>query len=86
MAPLLDSGYKQLAYCSKILDGKRTPIPVVQLDIFQAGSTVGGAITSDHVPPRVPPPPDLGQALTGFGCLILLSIFVIVIVFVLVKC
>jgi hypothetical protein len=41
LAPLLDNKHRQIAYCSKILQGKRFPIPVVQLALYRGDSAVG---------------------------------------------
>ncbi|MEO8049516.1 MAG: HIRAN domain-containing protein [Acidobacteriota bacterium] len=41
IAQLLDKGYRQIAYCTKILQGKRFPIPVVQTYLYRPDSTMG---------------------------------------------
>jgi hypothetical protein len=42
LAPLLDAGYAQRAYITKILDGGRVPIPVVQVYIHRIDADVDG--------------------------------------------
>jgi hypothetical protein len=39
MAPLLDRGHPYVAFITKILTGGRSPIPVVQADIYRTDST-----------------------------------------------
>ena len=41
LAPLLDAGHRQIAYCTKILQGKRFPIPVVQMALYRGDSNIG---------------------------------------------
>jgi hypothetical protein len=74
MAPLLDAGHKQVARCTKILNGRRAPIPVVQANLYRPDATIEGAIS---VPPRsiLPTPPTSGPSsdvpatpASGSGC------------------
>jgi uncharacterized tellurite resistance protein B-like protein len=67
IAPLLDQGYRQAAYCTKILKGQRAPIPVVQADIYRADTTMGGAISNSEVPA-------LKAAVSGAGCTSLVTL------------
>lgn len=75
MAPLLDRGYKQTAYCTKILDGRRAPIPVVQVHLYRPDADVPAAIGQTEVPPRASPgsSPD-----AAWGCLIGLVLVIVI--------
>ena len=53
LAPTLDAGCKQLAYLTKILQGKRFRIPVVQVHFYRSDVSVAGAVCSHEVPRRV---------------------------------
>ncbi|MEQ1947293.1 MAG: HIRAN domain-containing protein, partial [Bryobacteraceae bacterium] len=48
LAPLFDQGYRQIAYCTKILQGRRFPIPVIQLVLHRPNSQTG-QITPDPI-------------------------------------
>ena len=52
MAPLLDAGCMQTAYCTKILNGRRAPIPVIQADLYRADATISDAVKSSELPAR----------------------------------
>ena len=67
MAPLLDAGYKQMAYCTKILNGWRTPIPVVEAALYRADAMIAGAVSSSEVPARSTLP---NSATSGCGCVV----------------
>jgi hypothetical protein len=55
MAGMLDAGFRQIAYCTKILEGKRAPIPVVQLALYRPEATVAGAVAPSEIPKRLSP-------------------------------
>lgn len=55
-APLMDSGCLQQAYLTKILDGRRAPIPVVQAYLYDSASTVSGAVSASSIPSKRPAP------------------------------
>lgn len=55
MAPLLDKGALQSAVITKILDGRRGPIPVVDVDLYGTDAQVPGAVAQSHAPQRVSP-------------------------------
>ena len=48
LAPLLDAGLKQQAYCTKVLEGRIGPIPVVQVSVYDPESTIP-AIAPDQI-------------------------------------
>ncbi|MCC7174091.1 MAG: hypothetical protein IT159_02760 [Bryobacterales bacterium] len=80
MAPLLDGGCKQLAYCTKILAGQRAPIPVVQSGLYQLGSSVPGKTDDSGVPPRQGAPKARSTGCSAcllliFGLVVLVSLF-----------
>ncbi len=50
LAPALDSGSKQHAYLTKILTGRRAPIPVVQANLYRSDAPVSGALLRDEIP------------------------------------
>ena len=82
MAGMLDAGFRQIAYCTKILEGKRAPIPIVQLALYRPEATVAGAIAPSEIPKRLSPgeplptprlrkgetKPTTGKAQAGKGC------------------
>lgn len=80
MSPLLDGGCMQTAYCTKILAGRRSPIPVVQAGLYNPGANVSGAIASSEVPAR-----KAISASSWGGCtclaVLLVGFFVLVLVF-----
>ncbi len=49
MAHFLDAGFKQSAYCVKILQGQRAPIPVIDATFYRPEATVPGALTMQIV-------------------------------------
>ena len=53
LAPLLDADHRQIAYCTKILNGRNAPIPVVQATIYSSESTVPGALSAADVTVRM---------------------------------
>lgn len=53
MAPLLDQGCRYEAFFTKVLSGGRTPIPVVQTDVYGANATAKGTITQAETPTSV---------------------------------
>jgi hypothetical protein len=50
VAPLLDAGCRHKAYFTKILQGRRAPIPVVQAYIYSAAVEIEGAVLQSQVP------------------------------------
>ncbi|MGD1156561.1 MAG: HIRAN domain-containing protein [Terriglobia bacterium] len=55
IAPLLDKGCLHRAFVTKVLEGRRSPIPVLQAYIFRPDSGIEGGICEAAVPPkRVP--------------------------------
>jgi HIRAN domain-containing protein len=52
LAPVLDAGCKQMAYCTKILEGRIAPIPVVQADLYPIDASVRGAVDAAQIPAR----------------------------------
>jgi len=56
MAHFLDAGFKQSAYCVKILQGSRAPIPVIDATIYRPEATIPGALTFTLVPKPAPIP------------------------------
>ena len=79
MAPLLDAGHKQAAYCKKILTGRRALIPVVQANLYRADAPIVGAISNSAVPARSA---SRAMAKSGSGCVVALAVvtlFVIVV-------
>ena len=52
LAPLLDNGALQTAVITKILDGRRGPIPVVDVDLYGTDTQVSGLVAQSQVPPR----------------------------------
>lgn len=50
LAPLLDNGALQTAVVTKILDGRRGPIPVVDVDLYGADAQVSGLVAQSQVP------------------------------------
>jgi len=62
IAPLLDAGMKQIAYCKKILDGRHHRIPVIQAQIFVTSAEVPNALAPSELPVALPPelPPASG--------------------------
>lgn len=65
MAPLLDAGHKQAAYCTKILKGRRVLIPVIEVDLYRADAIIAGAVSNSDVPARSSLPK---SATSGCGC------------------
>lgn len=65
LAKFLDAGCKHLAYITKILQGKRAPIPVVQVYLYRPESSVEGAVSQSGVPAKRGAP----EARWGRGCL-----------------
>lgn len=61
LAPLLDNGALQTAMITKILDGRRGPIPVVDVDLYGVDAQVPGAVAQSQAPqiatPRNSPAP-----------------------------
>lgn len=49
LAPLLDSGWLQKAHFTKILSGRRAPIPVVQAQLFAPGADARGVAGMDQI-------------------------------------
>jgi|SRR5579863_1185798 len=46
IAALLDQGYRQSAHCSKILQGRRFPIPIIEGRLYKPDATLGTATPS----------------------------------------
>lgn len=55
LAPLLDNGAHQTAMITKILDGRRGPIPVVDVDLYGADAQGSGLIAQSQAPARAMP-------------------------------
>lgn len=55
LAPLLDNGALQTAVITKILNGRRGPIPVVDLDLYGADAQVSGLMAQSQAPQRSMP-------------------------------
>ncbi len=53
LAPLLDKGALQTAIITKILDGRRGPIPVVDVDLYGVDAQVSGAVAQSQAPQSV---------------------------------
>lgn len=88
MAPLLDAGHKQAAHCTKILSGRRAPIPVVQADLYRADAPIAGAIGNSEVPTRSTSPMVSKSAeASRCGCIVGLAAVALLVVFLaLVSC
>ena len=54
ISPLLERGFRQLAYCTKVLEGSRALIPVVQVALYAQEASVPGALTSEEVTHSMP--------------------------------
>jgi hypothetical protein len=67
MARVMDGGGKQYGDCTKILTGRRYPVPVVQVDLYRIDSAVEGAIPHADVPLRQPA---RGARISRLGCLL----------------
>ncbi len=67
VASLLDAGYQHAAHCTKILRGRKAPIPVVQAHFYRGDATVDGAVRSGQVPARAR---FQAPESSGSGCLI----------------
>ena len=52
VAPLLDAGCRHKAYFTKILHGRRAPIPVVQAYAYSAAVEIEGAVLQSQVPTK----------------------------------
>jgi hypothetical protein len=52
VAPLLDAGCRHKAYFTKILHGRRAPIPVVQAYVYSAAVEIEGAVLQSQVPTK----------------------------------
>lgn len=50
LAPLLDGGVLQKATITKILEGRRGPIPVVDVDLYGPGTQIPGLFGQSQVP------------------------------------
>lgn len=50
VAPLLDAGCRHRAYFTKVLQGRRAPIPVVQAYIYSAAVEIEGTVLQSQVP------------------------------------
>lgn len=74
LAPLLDQGYRHIAWVKKIWLGRNFPIPVVIAEIYRPNTARTEAIREDEVPTRRIPaftPPPLPHAPVGRrSCLI----------------
>jgi hypothetical protein len=55
LAPLLDHGALQTAVITKILDGRRGPIPVVDVDFYGAEAKVRDLVTQSQAPQKAMP-------------------------------
>jgi hypothetical protein len=55
MARFLDDEYPHMAYVTKVLTGGRTPIPVVQADIFRNNAGIDGLIYPGDIPRKRAP-------------------------------
>jgi hypothetical protein len=55
IAPRLDDGLPHKAVITKILTGGRSPIPVVEVDLFRQGATVDKLVVEADVPIKVLP-------------------------------
>ena len=56
MAPLLDAGHPYIAFVTKILTGGRSPIPVVQADLYRTDATHPELIRPGSEPALMQPP------------------------------
>ncbi len=64
-APLLDQGCKQIAYCKKLVAGRRYQIPVIVADLYREDVTIPGAMSMSEIPEVMTLPPPS----SGCGCL-----------------
>ena len=71
---LLNAGFRQVAYCTKILEGRYDPIPVIQARLYEPEATVDGALSPDEIrdqmestPPPLPSQLSSGKT-PGCGC------------------
>jgi HIRAN domain len=80
IAPLMDSNHKQAAYCTKILNGRKAPIPVVQANLYRADAPVVDAISTSGVPVRSASQTVLKSATSGCGFIIGLTAFSLLVV------
>ncbi len=55
MAPLLDEGASHVAFCKKILHGRRLQIPVVVASLYRGDQAIPNAVKSKDVPPPAIP-------------------------------
>ena len=65
LAPGFDQGDKHEARITKILNGRRAPIPVVQAHLYRSEATVQGPVTQSQIAPRAVP---VVPAPAGCGC------------------
>ena len=64
LAPLLDAGCTHQAYVTKILQGKRWPIPVVQAYMYRPQADIQGVVSQAQIPQKQQAPPGLNS----LGC------------------
>lgn len=74
LARFLDMGCRYNAYVTKILNGRRAPIPVVQADIYGPSARVAGLKSQNDAPERTVQAE--GSKGTGIGCLTVLLFLV----------
>jgi hypothetical protein len=78
LAPLLDGGALQKATITKILEGRRGPIPVVDVDLYGAGSQIAGLFGQSQVPQKRTARSRFGfWWLAGFGLLTIAAIWLL---------
>jgi hypothetical protein len=73
MAPMLDAGYPYLAFITKILTGGRSPIPVVQADLYGLDATLPELVRPGSEPDLV-----RAEAVSRTGCMSVVVISAII--------
>ncbi len=87
LALLLDAGHSHQAHVTKILHGRRAPIPVVQIHIYHYEAEIDGAVTQDEIPsPAKPSTAAAGNSPCTTCITVVFGLMVVAVLFLWIKC